>query len=143
MRVELVQIDPQHTGTAAVDVAFLLPGCKRAREVRFFVRMHGDVVVNEAAPIPLSIPKRIREQLGAAGWELIRAEASRLFIEHCGPARIARCVAKHEAQEHQRRINQATASLRLAASQLLRLGLECSAIEEMVREAAVEKVMRS
>lgn len=146
MNVELDHISPVNSNTAKVVVQLLLPGCKRRRRAECIVKIQGGVVVREVWSLDDlrgHVPKKLRERMGAAGREQFWAECIRLFIEAGGVQTMAAHKAKLDRQESQRRVRETTNSLGYAVRKLLENGLELAAIEDLVREQAVEKVMKS
>lgn len=142
MNVELKSIKPQIGHWAKVQVRFLLPGCKRWRLADCTVEVKGTVCLARLERLQ-HVPKALRDRMGEAGLEQLRAECLRLFLAGDGIRLVAARRAEHDQQERQRKIREATSYLAYSADKLFGLGVDLQTIEDLIRELAAKRVMEA
>ena len=142
MKVELKAILLLFGSWARVRVRFLLPGCNRWRPAECVVEVQGMVCLARLERLQ-HVPKKLRDRMGEAGLEHLRAECLRLFLAGDGVKIVSDRRVKQEAEERRQKVSEATSSLKYAAEKLLKLGLEVGDLEILVREVAVRRVLES
>lgn len=142
MKVELKAILPLFGSLARVRVRFLLPGCNRWRPAECVVEVQGMVCLARLERLQ-HVPKKLRDRMGEAGLERLRAECLRLFLAGDGVKIVSDRRVKQEAEERQRKIREATSSLTYSADKLFGLGVDLQTLEDLIRELAAKRVMEA
>ncbi len=142
MKVELKAILPLLGSWARVRVRFLLPGCKRWRLADCTVEVKGTMCLARLERLQ-HVPKALRDRMGEAGLEQLRAECLRLFLAGDGVKIVSDRRAEHDQQERQRKIREATSSLAYSADKLFGLGVDLQTLEDLIRELAAKRVMEA
>lgn len=142
MKVELKAILPLFGSWARVRVRFLLPGCNRWRPAECVVEVQGMVCLARLERLQ-HVPKKLRDRMGEAGLEHLRAECLRLFLAGDGVKIVSDRRVKQEAEERQRKIREATSSLAYSADKLFGLGVDLQTLEDLIRELAAKRVMEA